>query len=146
MRVWISLEISDCSITYISKLPKEDGGMAANVCYPTKRHKEQLVGTASGKWALAWIQSGKCSKSAAVWKGIECTSKRLCLNISYKVTADFLRHTVGSISDTLPVHPPTRTCTRSLQQRTDDVGTPSLKAKLRATVWVQANFMQSSSH
>lgn len=36
MRDLIKLETSDYSISYISKLPKEDSGMAVNLCYSMK--------------------------------------------------------------------------------------------------------------
>lgn len=54
MRDWIKLETSDCNISYISKLPKEDSGMAVNLCHFMKKY-EQLVLIASEKCALAWI-------------------------------------------------------------------------------------------
>lgn len=67
MSDWIKLETSDCNISYISRLPKEDSGMAVNFCYSMKKY-EQLGLTASEKWALSRIKLGKRSKSTAILK------------------------------------------------------------------------------
>lgn len=54
MRDWIKLETSDCNISYVSKPPKEDSGMAVTLCYFIKRYKQPVL-TAYEKRALPQI-------------------------------------------------------------------------------------------